>query len=554
MFTERARLAQPGFELTEQNAGLVAQLCRQLDGLPLALELAAARVGTLPLSQLVARLDDRFGLLTTGNRSALPRQKTLHALVEWSYSLLAEAERTLFCRLGIFWGGWMLEGAVGVCAGRGLAEAEILPLLLKLTEKSLLQLEDEAGEGRYRMLETIRQFSQEMLAEDGDEQWLRSRHLDYFGQLAQAANQHLRGPEAGYWLNRLEKETENLRAALEWGLKLPEEDGRGLKLVVSLADFWFIRGYLTDGVQWLEMALAKYRSTRHRLRWQALRWAGEFARTQGNFGRAKQLYGEALGLVRELGDQAGLAELLTVLGSLAFFQGQLASAKSYFQEALEGKRQLADKTGIADLLNNFALMASMEGEGDFEAVFHKAGEAGVLYQETGNKRGEAYAKIYLANAYLAQHKPVAARALLSRVEDLNREVKDGRVGSSLACGWGYLAQLEDHYEKAFSFYSEGLAIQLDLKLQSSVQTLDMFASLAAQLGEGSRAVRLLGAADKLRSSLNLSQRGILTEMYKHTLQTIKTQLSEAELEQSWWEGQSMSSEEVYRYALLKFEP
>ena len=147
-----------------------------------------------------------------------------------------------------------------------------------------------------------------------------------------------------------------------------------------------------------------------------------------------------------------------------------------------------------------------------------------------------------------------ARALFNRVADLDREVKDGRVGSSLACGWGYLAQLEGHYEKAFNYYCEGLAVQLDMKLQSSLQTLEMFASLAAQMGEGHRAARLLGAADKLRSSLNLSQRGILTNMYQRTLQTIKTQLSEVEYEESWREGQSMSKEEVYRYALLKAGP
>jgi predicted ATPase len=240
LFVERASAVQPAFKLTEQSAPAVAEICRRLDGIPLALELAAARVRALSVEQIASRVNDRFRLLTTGDRTALPRQQTLRALIDWSYDLLTEAERVLFRRLAVFAGGWTLEAAEAVGAGGQIAQDEVLDLLADLVDKSLVVVEGEAG--RYRLLETVREYAQERLDESDDGPGARERHLDCFLAFAQQARPHLFGPEEGIWLARLDLERENLLTAHRGAILqtiAPAGCSRiGGKPYWLIADFW----------------------------------------------------------------------------------------------------------------------------------------------------------------------------------------------------------------------------------------------------------------------------------------------------------------------------
>jgi predicted ATPase len=330
LFVARAQERRPAFTLTVQNARAVAQICARLDGMPLALELAAARVGSLPVEAIAARLVDRFGLLTTGSRTALPRQQTLRATLDWSYDLLSEGEQRLLDRLSVFAGGCTLEAVEAVCSGGGLADWEVVDLLGSLVNKSLVLLEEAAGEaeqGRYRLLETVRQYGQERLAVTGEATVLRDRHLAWCLALAEQARPHLEGPDQAVWLDVLEREHDNLRAALGWGIRtghevagygLDQHDnpraalgwssceagdaGLGQRLTGALWPFWYRRGYVSEGRGWLEASLARNEQDSPAARALVQTGAGVFAFTQDEYGRAESPHEQALALQRALDD------------------------------------------------------------------------------------------------------------------------------------------------------------------------------------------------------------------------------------------------------------
>jgi predicted ATPase len=250
LFMERAASVKPGFVITRTNAKAIAQICHRLDGIPLAIELAAARVAVMDVEQIAARLDNRFRLLTGGSRTALPRQQTLRASIDWSYSLLTEQERLLLLRLSVFYGGWTLALAQEVCGFDGLDEFDLIEGLAQLANKSLILVESKSGATRYRMLETIRQYANEKLLDSDQSEIVRDRHLAAFVRLAWKAEPHLRSHQQVEWLDRLETEIDNLRSALAWGMEGNVIDG--LRLVTSIYWFWHIRGYRVEGQQWLE--------------------------------------------------------------------------------------------------------------------------------------------------------------------------------------------------------------------------------------------------------------------------------------------------------------
>jgi predicted ATPase/class 3 adenylate cyclase len=257
LFVDRAAAAVPSFTLNEQNAPSVAEVCYRLDGIPLAIELAAARVKALPVEQITRRLDDRFRLLTGGSRAALPRQQTLRATIDWSYDLLSEAERMLLRRLSVFAGGWTLEAAEAVGAGEGINDDEVQELLTTLVEKSLVLYEEQRGEARYRLLETVRQYSRERLLESGEMQVVCSRHASFYLNFAEQAEPELRRSDQVGWLNRLDVEHDNLRAALEWSLLGDNQGEVGLRLAGALWWFWLVRSHFTEGRNWLDAAVSR---------------------------------------------------------------------------------------------------------------------------------------------------------------------------------------------------------------------------------------------------------------------------------------------------------
>ena len=435
LFVDRAVGARSTFTVTPQSAPAVAQICHRLDGIPLALELAAARVKALSVEQIAARLDDRFRLLTGGHRTALPRHQTLRATVDWSYALLSEPERTLFNRLSVFAGGWTLEAAEAICAGEGIEAGEVFELLAQLVDKSLVLAEERSGEVRYRLLETIRQYGAEKLRQAGEEVVQRERHRDWYLRLAEQAEPKLKGPEQAAWLNRLAIEHDNLRAALEWGrlealagsepapsLSIGQalersagtehggaEAGQaGLRLVGALWWFWRLRGYLSEGRKWLAEALARA-PERTVARAKALHGAGWLAFVQGDFPAARHLLEESLAVAREVGYRQDIASCLSNLGFLALAQGDQAAAHALYQEGVVVAREVGDGWGLGWALlraGNAAL-----DEDDNAAARALLEESLAVRRELGDQQGSALSLLFLGLTAFRQGDHAAARAL-----------------------------------------------------------------------------------------------------------------------------------------------
>ncbi len=321
LFIDRAKSTLPTFGVTNQNGPTVTQICQRLDGIPLAIELAAARVKVLSVEQLAVRLDDRFRLLTGGSRTALPRQQTLRAAIDWSYELLSKKERVLLRRVSVFVGGFSLEAVEAVCVGKGIEASEALDLLTHLVDKSLVVVEEQLGETRYRLLDTVRQYSREKLLESKEASAVRKRHRDWYVKLAERAEPEMHGPNQVIWLERLETEHDNLRAALEWSLGGGETEA-GLRLAGAIWDFWRLHGYLSEGRRWLEGFLSRSSGVSTPARVKALQAAATLGLFQCDFERATTLSEECLTLSRELGDKEGIAFSLINLGGLAGFSGR----------------------------------------------------------------------------------------------------------------------------------------------------------------------------------------------------------------------------------------
>jgi predicted ATPase len=315
LFVDRARSRLLRFELTQENARSVATICRDLDGIPLAIELSTARMGALAVEQVAERLEDSLKLLTGGDRTVAPRHQTLRATLDWSYELLSELERSLFGRLSVFAGGWTLEVAEAVGAGEGIEEGEVLDLLSGLVNKSMVVVEAADGSGlRYGMLEPVRQYGQELLAASGEADGVRRRHAFYYFALAKEVEPWLRGARQEVWLQRLEREYANLRAALEWALERGETE-LGVWFGGALAEFWYVSGHLSEGRRWLEAALASSSDAPPTpARAKALARAGWIAWEQGDYARSVALSQESLALSRELEDEAGAVAALSNLG------------------------------------------------------------------------------------------------------------------------------------------------------------------------------------------------------------------------------------------------
>ena len=334
MFVDRAVVAAPDFGLTSDSRSAVLRVCQRLDGLPLAIELAAARVNALSVQEIEQRLDQRFALLSAGRRSSPPRHQTLRALVDWSYELLTAEEQRLFQQLSVFSGGWTLEAAEAVCE----PAPDVLALLLSLVSKSLVQVESQAGRSRYRLLETLRQYAADKVREARTESAAQTRHLRWCERLARAGDRGISGPHRSEWLRRLEAEVDNFRAALRWSLLETAELETGLRLGASLVRFWFLVGTASEGSEWLEALLAK--APRSTGRVEALSASGFLLVRRGDPRAAHPLLEEAVELARHLGDSCLLALSLHHLGELRVQQGDLAGARSALQESLALTRSL----------------------------------------------------------------------------------------------------------------------------------------------------------------------------------------------------------------------
>jgi predicted ATPase/class 3 adenylate cyclase len=516
LFVERAEAVQPGFSLTSANASSIAQICLRLDGIPLAIELAVARVKMMPVEQVTARLDNRFRLLTGGSRTALPRHQTLQALIDWSYDLLSDAERALLQRLSIFAGGWTLEAAECICAGNGLENYEVMDLLAQLVNKSLVIPDyEQDAEGRYHLLETIRQYARERLMEAGGGEEFRAQHLAYFVRFAEEAEPELRGQNQVEGLDRLEKEVDNIRAALEWALESNREAAS--RIASALLWFWHIRSRKSEGIEWLERAISLEGSETESvtqtadstlIRGKALNAIGSLLVMHGNVERGCEYSEESLKLheglgmvgrrgtvyalwnlaqgasyrddfdgataistrglllAREVGDKFGTAQCLDHLGSYALIRGDYERSREIWEEDLALRKELGDKDGIAWILSCLGNLVFWQG--DYEEAKRLYLESQNVFHQVGNKWAVSMAMSGMGSVVLAQGEFEQAARLYEDALAFGRDMGDQNTIAGRRYDLARVSWARGDYEQAAKLYEGSLSIVQKLCNQGAV--------------------------------------------------------------------------------------
>lgn len=427
LFTWQIRQKDPAFELIERNAPIVAAICRRLDGVPLALELAAARVKLLGLRELLTRLDRALPVLTGGSRDLPARQQTMEGAIRWSYELLNLSEQSLFRRLAIFAGGWTLEAAEEVVNTSGDIHLDVLDGMAILLDHSLIRQVGLPGDTpRYSMLETLRQFGIERLEETGEYESIQRAHLEWYASLAEKAEKSLAGPEQVFWLEQLEDELDNVRAAL--GTTLVDCKETRLRLAGSLWRFWWWHGHFTEGRAWLDSALAQSSGNVSATTGKALTASAILAREQGDLHQALRLAEEGLAIRRQVGDRRDIAHSLNILGLVATDQGHFAQARRFHEESLDLYRIAEDGAGIANVLNNLGILA-LEQQ-DFTRAEELYSESLRMFEEFGDLRGTTTTLHNLGRVARNMGRLVEAARFYERSMALRRHLGD-KVGIAI---------------------------------------------------------------------------------------------------------------------------
>ena len=506
LFLDRAMAVHSGFTLTDQNAWALSDICRRLDGIPLAIELAAARVNVLSVEQIAARLDDCFGLLTGGQRTAVPRQRTLRATVDWSYGLLSEPERTLLLRLSVFAGGWTFEAAESVGAGHGIETYAVLDLLSLLIDKSLVTAEQQRGGLRYRLLEQIRQYAFDKLGEVGSVERTRDRHLDYFLRLAEDAEPKLRLTEQSIWVERLAVEHDNLRTALDWGLTTGNAEA-ALRLSGALAWFWWMLGLHDEGRHWAARALDAP-PERSAARMKALYGAGWLAHQQRDSATAQALLDESLSIAREIADRWSEAWVLHLLGRIAYFENDPLRTRALADESLAVAEELGDDWLIAWALHLLGLAAYITTEYATARAYYA--QSLEIRQKIGYQEGIAILLHLLGIAAFREGDNVQA---LDRFREALTEMHQ------LGAPW--------HLSQVFP----------------------LFSGLAATQSQPERAVRLAGATAVLGEAYHTPPIPMTEALLTEGLERARRELDGAAYATAWEHGRQMSLDESIAEAL-----
>jgi predicted ATPase/DNA-binding SARP family transcriptional activator len=479
LFVERARTARSGFAWNEDSASAVAEICIRLEGIPLAIKLAAARTSALTVGQIAARLGDYLGMLTGGSRTAPQRQQTLRATLDWSYSLLQERERILLNRLSVFVGGWTLEAAETVCSGEGIEKGTVLDLITALVGKSLVLFE-ATSDGRYRLLETVRQYSAERLEECGRVQHVRAKHHDWILALTEEGERQLQGPNQALWIQRLKAERENVRGALEWAGQGAPDSEATLRLATAMWPFWKADGMWSEARQHLQRALGREGAqTSGAARARALNAAGNLAELLGDTTGARALYEEALGIQRWLDDKPGSAVTLRNLGAVAHTLGDYPAAQDFFEQSLKLYRQFPEPRGYALTLGNLGNVLRQQGEYAASVALYE--EARTIYRTSGDLRNMALTLNNLGNMKLLQGEYTAAYAYYDEALRIRRGLDDKPGIAWSLSGLGRLAITQGDIVLARSLLEESLQIRRELGAKSSIAwTLHNLSHIAAQ--------------------------------------------------------------------------
>lgn len=537
LFMERVTAIQPNFSLTEQNAPFVQQICQRLDGLPLAIELAAARARVLSVEQLAARLDDRFRLLTGGSRTALPRQQTLRALIDWSYDLLSEPEKTLARRLSVFSGGWTLEAAEAVCKDEGgrrkdeshpasdssliphasslevhpssfrLHPSDVRDLLTALVEKSLVIEEEMGGVSRYRLLETIRQYCRDRLVEAGEADAVRARHCEFYLHRAEQAYTPLAAGDVD-WLRRIATDYDNFRSALTWCADRSDAADSGLKIAGALLWYWFGRGEYTEGREHLERALQRGTDAAPLLRARALNGAGAMAHGMGDYEHAIDYHSQAIDIFRARDEKREIAFSLAGIGAQQVCLCRFDEAKTTLEEGLTLARELGDRWVMGLLLLNLA-----------EAVWH-LGEKSI------------------------------AEALCAECLLIGRETENVLWTAYAFNGLGATATARGDYNRARELYASALHLFREVgDFRNAAYSLEGFARIAVFEAQYARAARLFGAAETLREKIRSPWTPPDRLEYTPYLERLNEVYNAEALAAEWNQGRALNLDEAMAYAL-----
>lgn len=594
LFVERAAAIASGFHLTEENASAIAQLCILLDGIPLAIELAAVCVNVLSVEQIMVRLDDRFRLLTGGSHTALPRHQTLQATMDWSYALLSKEEQIIFRRLSVFAGTCSLEAVESICSGDGIEKNRVLDLLASLIDKSLVALESLGGPARYRLPNTIREYGQVKLQQSAESHWVQRRNLEFFLTLAEKAEAKLLGAEQLVWVRRLQVEHDNLRTALKWSEGDRNRAEAGLRLAGALWRFWEICGYLSEGREWLatllssaewdegiaqtkaralnsagRLALFQGDFTAARLLleeslaiWQDMgpsgQWGvamslmglGRVAFRQDNYGRAMVLYEESLDIFRGLGSSGkwGIATSLMGLGAVATTQGDYARAWALTDESLGVCRELGDKVGMAASLKYLADIAYRQG--DYDRTLALTEESLAMSKELGDKVGIGMSLNHLGDVAYHYGDYVRALTLYGESLEIFKEVGvKGSIAMSLN-DMGQVALAQGNSSWALALFSQSLSLAKELGSKWDLGwCLEGLAGVAALTGQYERAARLFGAVEAMFESIGFRVRPDDRADHDRKVAAVHARLDEETFAKAWEEGRTMTLEQASAYAM-----
>lgn len=462
LFIERALLVNPGFIVSNENASALAEICSRLDGIPLAIELAAARTKILSIEKINGRLDDRFSLLTEGKRTALPRQQTLRALIDWSYDLLSEEEKTLWSRLSIFSGGWTLEAAEKICSDSTIDESLIFDLLTQLTEKSVIIFDE--SKDRYRILESIRQYGIERLS-DGYEIFLR--HLNYFLELSERAEPELRGDKAKLWLERIEADHSNFISAIDWSVNNGNAERGGI-VAAAIGEFWSTMGHYSTGIRLVETILQSSGVLDMTVKSKMLSLISALKKEQGYYEQAKKYLEESLVIRKEIGDNHGIVISLVNLGSISFHQGDYELAKKYFEESLAMNKGIGDKKVIAASMTNLGNISYYQGDYEQAREYYK--ECLAISKEIGYKKLIAISLNSLGSITYVLENSEQAREYYTECLAVSKEIGFINMVASSINNLGFLANNQGDYELARKYYYESMAMSKEVGDKRGIAT------------------------------------------------------------------------------------
>jgi predicted ATPase/class 3 adenylate cyclase/DNA-binding CsgD family transcriptional regulator len=587
LFLQQAQAVRPDFQLTDTNARAIAELCGRLDGLPLAIELAAARMKLFSPRALLARLGSRLSVLTSASRDVPARQQTLRNTIGWSYNLLDAREQRLFRQLSVFVDGCSMEAIEALCIPPDSASAPILDGVASLVDKSLLQqVEQQVGEEpRFMMLETIREYALESMEACGETEAARRAHATYFLALAEEAEQGMTGPQQAVLLEHLEQEHDNLRAAMQWSLEHAEEEKAiALRLGGALYPFWYVRAYFSEGRDFLEQALSRCDEVAAPVRAKALYAASQLHEALGSLDRAEELYEQSLALYRELGDTLGIANCLHLLADIAWGRGNLAVARALGEESLMLFREVDDKRSVAYLLYHLGSLAVEQGE--YARGRDLLTESLMINRELGGTRVMALSLFKLALLYQSSGGDLAqAHTLLDESFALSREVGDKESIANCLYLSGMLALGQGDAASARSLTEQALALFQEMKLQDGTAlSLYALAEVAAVGGDSARshalyehgvgvarkagdkrtitsgleglaaavaaqgnytwAAHLWGAAEALREAIGMPLPPVEHASYNRAVAAARTGLGEQAFAAAWAQGRTQLPEQA----------